>query len=133
MLYICEERNLNSNVKAGIAVLGIVLLAPSLFDFYNFYSGLASIILPVIDSGKVDPKVMAGEISGLLVNQVLVIILDIPALITLSLVVFKFKYSAKWFRVSLKILSSFMLLTLPFLSLVSVYTFYLSGKKRTNT
>lgn len=123
---------LRNKVQTFLALLGAFLLVPSVFAFYGFYEALFVLIVPIFVEGGGNAAVIAGAISELLIRQAATGMVCILGLVLSSVLVFRFKYSESWFKITTKIAAVVMLFTLPFMFLLGVYTFYLSVKIRTN-
>lgn len=78
--------------------------------------------------GSADPKILAGEISAFIVQQIISIIVLLPGLILVSLASLKFKVNADWYKRILRVMAWLSTLCLPLLVFVGIYLHWLSRK-----
>lgn len=62
--------------------------------------------------------------------QIVIILLLVPGLICTSVGIFEFNHNPKWHRTCLKIISFILFLGFPLMSVLAVYLFIISGRRR---
>jgi hypothetical protein len=114
------------------AIISMLLLAPALLAFIDIYFSVYEIIAPVIETNIGDPREAAQSLSVALVNQLLLVIAIIPAILVVSLLIFKAKYYETWYVKFLKISSWLMIFTLPLFLFIGLLMLFLSSRAKKN-
>jgi hypothetical protein len=112
-----------------LGLVGCCLLAVSVLDFLSLYSVLLSLFQQAMIHGEADPRTMAGQISQEIVLQMVSSFHYLIALILISIATFKYRLTARWFTLSLRIFGVILLLTPIANSLIGVYVLFIGWKK----
>jgi Mn2+/Fe2+ NRAMP family transporter len=110
----------------------MLLLAPAPLAFIDIYFSIYEIIAPVIETKIGDPREVAQSLSVALVNQLLLVIAIIPAILVVSLLIIKAKYYESWYVRFLKTISWLMIFTLPFFLFIGLLMLFLSSRAKKN-
>tara|TARA_B110000196_G_scaffold56506_1_gene46766 strand:+ start:1971 stop:2426 length:456 start_codon:yes stop_codon:yes gene_type:complete len=114
------------------AIISILLLTPALLAFIGIYSSFYEIIAPIIETNSGNATEIAQSVSITLVNQQVLVIAVIPAIVVISLLIFKVKYYESWYVKFLKISSWLMIFTLPFFLFIGFLLLFLSSRAKKN-
>ncbi len=112
-----------------LGLIGCCILAVSILDFFSLYSALLNVYQQASISGEGDPRTMAGQISQELVLQMVSSGRYLIATVLISVAAYKYRLTAKWFTLSLRVFGVVLLLTPIANSLIGIYVLYLGWKK----
>jgi hypothetical protein len=113
-----------------LGIIGCILLAFSLVDFFSLYLPLVSVFQQMMLSPEpADPRLIAGEISSSVVSQALSSVFYIAPIVLISIASFKYKLATRWFKLWLRIFGVLLLLTPIANSLIGIYVLFLSRRK----
>ena len=109
------------------------MLAPLVLNFVYYYVTAYSLFSAVTDADPEEKESLYDASISVLINyQFEFILLTLPGLVVCSFMVLFEKVSFNWMQHSLKIISIFTIFTVPFLTLVGLYTYFLSTRVKSN-
>lgn len=112
-----------------IGLIALIPIIPALLTCVSFVLAVFSTVITLSTTGgSADPKILAGEISTFLVQQIVSIIVLLPGLILVSLASLKFKVNANWYKKVLRVMAWLSTLCLPLLVFVGIYLHWINRK-----
>ncbi|PHR98701.1 MAG: hypothetical protein COA68_10485 [Oceanobacter sp.] len=122
-----KNRSLTINFSA---VLSIILLTPSFLAFVDIYYSIYEIFWPVIETKSGNAINISQAIAVALTNQLIFLIMIIPALVAISVIVLKVGFNERWYANFLKIMSWLMIFTLPFFLICGLLVLFLAKRTK---
>ncbi|NQZ10924.1 MAG: hypothetical protein HRT35_27540 [Algicola sp.] len=108
----------------------MILLSPSLLDSIGSATSLLNIVQQAFIFDQHDPKLLAGGILTIFIDQILKLTFLIPGICLSVIVSIKYRPNPVWFRVGLNLFAVFMLLGFPLFTLVGIGLLLLNRKAK---
>ncbi|WP_412970786.1 hypothetical protein [Glaciecola sp. MF2-115] len=113
------------------AVAGCMFLSISIVDFLSLYAPLVSLLQQnLVFNEPADPRVIAGAISSSMVSQMASVLFYIIPILMCSMASIKYKFDARWYKITLKIFGFILLLTPIINSVIGIYVLFLGFRKK---
>ena len=136
--YLSSYRGVGVVVQTGvlqlskwIPIAGCLFLVISIVDFLSLYVPLLSLLQQtLVFNEPADPRVIAGTISTSIVSQMVSVLIYVIPIVLCSMASIKYKFDARWYKITLKVFGFILLLTPIINSVIGVYILFLGFRKK---